>query len=82
MLLTAYCLLPTDCQGRDTRGEVGILFEGLVETLSSPFSFRGDSSIDPGIRAGVAMGLPWPARTLSSCIGGRHLDHVDGLLFG
>jgi len=82
MLLTAYCLLLTDFQGRDTLGEVGILFDCLVEAFSSPLSFGWDSSVDLGIRVGVATGLQWPARALSSFIGGRHLDHVDGLLFG
>ena len=57
MLLSAYCLLPTDCQRRDTLGEVGILFDCLVGTLTDPFSFRGNLALDLGIRSGVAMGL-------------------------
>jgi hypothetical protein len=57
MLVSAYCLLPTDCQRRDTLGEVGILFECLVATLSDPLSFGRNASIDFRICSGMAMGI-------------------------
>jgi len=57
MLLSACCLLPTHCQARDHIEEIGFLFDGVVETLSGPLSFRRNPSIDFGIRSGMAMGV-------------------------
>ena len=80
MLLSAYCLLPTDCQRRDILGEVGILFDGLVETLSGSLSFGGDSSLGLGICPGLAVGLQGTIGTLPSFIDRCHPHHVDVLL--
>ena len=80
MLLTAYCLLPTDFQGRDCLGEVGILFDGMVETLSGSLSFGGDSSLGLGICPGLAVGLQGTLGALSSFLGSRYSHHVDVLL--
>jgi hypothetical protein len=57
MLLTAYCLLPSDFQGRNSLGEVGILFDGLVEALPGSLSFRRNPSIDFRVCSGMAMGV-------------------------
>ena len=81
MLLAAYCLLPTDCQRRDILGEIGILFDGLVETFSGSLSFSGDSSLNLGICPGLAVGLQGTIGTLSSFLGSRYSHHVDVLLY-
>ena len=80
MLLSANCLLPTDCQRRDYLGEVGILFDCLVETLSGSLSFGGDFSLNLGICPGLAVGLQGTIGTLSSFLGSRYSHHVDVLL--
>lgn len=83
---TGYPLPPTNYfmlslfKRRDNIGEVGRLFDGLVEALQNPISFCWDSSLDLRICAGVATGLQRPIWTLPSFIGGSHSYHVDDLL--
>ncbi len=82
MLLSAYCLLPTDCKRRDHIEEIGFLSISLVEALTDSFSFRGHSPIDIRIYLGMALGLQRTLRTLSAFYSGGHPHHVDDLLPG
>jgi len=82
MLLSAYCLLPTDCKRRDHIEEVGLLFDCLVETFSSSFPLSRDPADDLRICPGLAMGLHRTDQTLPALVNGNHFDHVDDLLFG
>ena len=59
-----------------------VIYKGLVETFSDPFSFRGDFALDLRVRSGVAVGLQGTGRALLTSFGGCHSDYVDGLLFG
>ena len=81
-------LLPTNYfmlslfKRRDNIGEVGPLFNGLVETLKSPISFHWNPSTHLRICVSMAMGVQRTIRALCAFHPSGHSCHVDELLPG